>query len=262
MLSLSNKRFIFTVTTGRTGTGYLAHLLGIFRDTLTFHEPDPSYVSCMRQAQADRAVARTFLLETKLPVIARQAIRPIYIETSHLFCKGFLEPWLEIPALPVPDLVLLERNLRDISLSFLSLHDVPGRSENGLRFLLAPTDPTCLTGLEDWQSMTDYQLLYWYCLEIEERKKRYRAMILAREGRCLRTSIEQIQSIAGILAVRRELALRPLTVRGWLAYFRRRKSKINAKTIAKTTTNAKVEFDPHQLQDWEDEVRQRLVYSS
>ena len=258
MLSLSNKRFIFTVTTGRTGTGYLAHLLGIFRDTLTFHEPEPSYVSCMRQAQADRAVARSFLLETKLPVIARQAVRPIYIETSHLFCKGFLEPWLEIPALPVPDLVLLERNLRDISLSFLSLHDVPGRSEDGLRFLLAPTDPTCLTGLEDWQSMTDYQLLYWYCLEIEERKKRYRAMILARGGRCLRTSIEQIQSIAGILAVRRELALRPLTVRGWLAYFKRRKRKINAKTTAK----AEVEFEPQQLQDWEDEVRQRLVYSS
>ena len=100
--------------------------------------------------------------------------------------------------------------------------------------------------------------LYWYCLEIEERKKRYRAMILERGGRCLRTSIEQIQSIAGILAVRRELALRPLTVRGWLAYFKRRKRKINAKTTAK----AEVEFESQQLQDWEDEVRQRLVYSS
>ena len=258
MSSLAEKRFIFTVTTGRTGTGYLAHLLGIFRDTLTFHEPDPSYVSCMREAQADREVARSFLLETKLPVIARQAVRPIYIETSHLFCEGFLEPWLEIPELPVPDLILLERNLREIALSFLSLHDVPGRSEKGLRFLLAPWDPTCLTGLEDWQSLADYQLLYWYCLEIEERKKRYRAMILERGGRCLRTSIEQIQSIGGILAARKGLALRPLTVRGWLAYFKRRKSKINAKTASK----ADVVFDPQLLQDWEDEVRRRLIVKS
>jgi hypothetical protein len=253
--SLSEKRFIFTVTTGRTGTGYLAHLLGIFRDTLTFHEPDPSYVICLRQAQADREVARTFLLETKLPAISRQAVRPIYIETSHLFCKGFLEPWLEIPALPVPDLILLERNLREVSLSFLSLHDVPGRSENGLRFLLAPWDPTCLTCLEGWQSMTDYQLLYWYCLEIEERKKHYRAMILERGGRCLHTSIEQIQSISGILTIGKGLALRPLTVRGWLAYFRRRNSRINPKSASKE----EVEFDPQQLQDWEDEVKQRLV---
>ena len=105
------------MTTGRTGTGYLAHLLGIFRDTLTFHEPDPSYVSCMRQAQADREVARSFLLEIKLPAIARQAVRPIYIETSHLFCKGFLEPWLEIPELPVPDFNFGGKGTSETSLS-------------------------------------------------------------------------------------------------------------------------------------------------
>ena len=257
MLSLSNKRFIFTVTAGRTGTGYLAHLLGVFRDTLTFHEPDPSYVLCLRQAQADREVARSFLLDTKLPAISRMAVRTVYIETSHLFCKGFLEPWLEIPGLPVPNLILLDRDLREIALSFLNLRDVPGRSEDGLRFLLAPWDPTCMTHLKDWQNLTDYQLQYWYCLEIEERKKRYREMIMACGGKCFRTSIQQIQSVAGILAARKALDLRPLTVRGWLAYFRRRHSKINTKAASKDD----LKFDPQQLQDWEDEVRQRIDYT-
>ncbi len=250
-----DKRFIFTVTTGRTGTGYLANLLGIFPDTITYHEPAPAFSICLRQAQAEGGIARAFLLEQKIPAICRMSIRPIYIETTHLFCKGFLEPWLEMAELPAPDLILLERDLREVAASFLRLQTIPGKSPNGLKFLLAPWDKTCLTTVKDWEGLNDYQLCYWYCLEMEERKKLYRAMILKRGKKCYSTSIEQLQTLGGILNARRSLDLPALTMRGWLAYFKRRGNKINAKESSKT----EIVLDERDLDLWEDEVKDRLV---
>jgi hypothetical protein len=248
-----DKRFIFTVTTGRTGTGYLAHLLGIFKGTTTYHEPEPAFSAHLRAAQQDPRTARQFLLEEKIPAICRLSISPIYIETSHLFCKGFLEPWLQINQLPTPDLILLERDFREVSLSFLSLHTIPARSETGQKFMLAPSDPTCFTQVENWESLNDYQLIYWYCLEIEERKRRYRSTVEECGGKCLTTSIERLQTVTGILEARNRLNLPALTSRGWMAYFRRRGTRINQKQKAKS----EVEIDPQDLERWEKEVRQR-----
>jgi hypothetical protein len=250
-----DKRFIFTVTTGRTGTGYLANLLGIFQDTITYHEPSPSYAICLRQAQEDSEIAKSFLLNQKIPSICRLSIRPIYIETTHLFCKGFLEPWLEISELPAPDLILLERDLREVAVSYLRLQTIPGKATNGLKFLLAPWDKTCLTSVKDWESLNDYQLCYWYCLEMEERKKLYREMILKRGKKCYSTSIEKLQTVGGILDARKSLDLPALTIRGWLAYFKRRGNKINSKDSSKTD----IVLDDRDIDHWEGEVKDRLM---
>lgn len=250
-----DKRFIFTVTTGRTGTGFVANLLGIFKGTTTFHEPDPSFNLVLRAAQDNPQVARDFLVDLKIPAICRMSVSPVYIETSHLFCKGFLEPWLEISELPIPDLIFLDRDFRKISLSNLSLRSIPGKSETGLKFYLAPWDKSCFTRVTDWESLNDYQLCYWYCLEIEERKKLYSQLIQAKGGRTLFTSIEHLQTVNGILEAQKSLELQPLTVHGWLAYFKRRSVNINKKEHAKED----VAFDPHQLDQWEAEVRQRTT---
>jgi len=52
------KRLFFTVTTGRSGTLYLARVLDLFRGTRSLHEPKPTFSSAFRTVQTVPATAR------------------------------------------------------------------------------------------------------------------------------------------------------------------------------------------------------------
>jgi hypothetical protein len=88
---LDGIRLILTVTPGRSGTVYLCELLKSVPGIYSAHEPEPKFSDVMRAVQYDPAIARRFLLSQKLPAIRRYA-QSTYVETSHLACKGFIEP--------------------------------------------------------------------------------------------------------------------------------------------------------------------------
>lgn len=178
LAAIATKRLIFTVTAGRTGTTFLARLFELFPDITSLHEPEPEYVYFLRRVQHRPALARRFLVEYKLPFIAGTVPRR-YFEASHLFCKGFFEPLLELGV--VPGIVILRRHPRLIATSFLTRRTVPGRGKLGLKYLVHPSDPGVLP-LPDWTLRSDYQLSFWYALEIERRQHAY-AEQLARAGR-------------------------------------------------------------------------------
>jgi hypothetical protein len=249
------KRFIFTVTTGRTGTLFMTNLLPIFKGVTALHEPKPKFSLHTREIQTNPQLAKDFLINEKVPAILSTLKTPIYIEMSNFFCKGYLEPWLEISEFPIPDLILLNRDLRKISLSNVALSVIPARTEQGLQYMLAPFDPTCFTHLEGWESLSDYQLSFWYGLEIEERKKQYARIIQDKGGRVLSTSLDQIKTVKGILEAKDKLGFAPLSLHGWASYFKRRRERLNLKKNSK----AEVTYDSHQLDDWEAEVRQRMT---
>ena len=69
--SVGGKRLIFTVGTGRTGTGYVSHLLHGLAGICCLYEPDPQFYTVLRAVQSDPGVAERFLLEQKLPAIRR-----------------------------------------------------------------------------------------------------------------------------------------------------------------------------------------------
>ncbi len=175
--AVGRKTLVFTITAGRTGTAYLQHLLGIFPHTTSLHEPEPSYVPVLRRVQYDPALARQYLLEWKLPFIAAVST-PRYVETTHLFCKGFLEPALDLGLRP--RFVVLRRHPRAIAVSYLRRGSVPGRTKNGLKYLLRPGDPNTLP-LPGWTARGDYQLCFWYAVEMERRQAAYAAE-LSRRG--------------------------------------------------------------------------------
>ena len=146
-----------------------------------FHENNtPHFHDHMRASQEDANHAKAFWLEEKLPFIASLK-KPIYAETSHLFCKGFLEPLIEIGI--VPDLVLLSRDRRKIATSLFKLGTIPARQKKALQFYLTPRDPGVVTD-ENWESWTDYQLCYWYCMEIERRQDVYGKRVRELGGSC------------------------------------------------------------------------------
>jgi hypothetical protein len=177
LAAVSAKRLVFTATAGRTGTAYVTVLFKGLRDTHAEHEPEPNFVHVMRRAQEHAPIALDFLLRHKLPAIAA---RPgaAYVELSHLACKGFLEPMLALGLRP--SLLVLRRGPRSIAKSLLERATVPGRTSAGWLYLLQPGDPMTLP-LPGHATMTDYQLCFWYALEIERRQARY-AQLFARAG--------------------------------------------------------------------------------
>jgi len=167
-----DKRLIFTVSSGRCGTLYLTELLKAVPGVASFHEPGPDYSSYLRRVQMDPLVAYSFWQHMKIPAIAAHP-EAIYAETSHLFCKGFLEPALRMGLRPA--LVFLRRNPRQVAWSFFLRNAIPGRTTNGIQHLLDPRDLN-VTPMIGWEKASNYQLCFWYALEMERRYLHYAAM--------------------------------------------------------------------------------------
>lgn len=175
--AVRQKVLVFTVTAGRSGTAYLAQLLAVLPRTTALHEPAPHFAYFLRQVQHAPELARRYLLEYKLPSIAAIAT-PRYAEVSHLFGKGFLEPMLDLGI--VPRLVMLRRHPRLVAVSWLTKGAVPGRAKRGLKLHIHPGDPGVVP-FPNWWAATDYQLCFWYALEMERRQRVY-AQLLQRAG--------------------------------------------------------------------------------
>jgi hypothetical protein len=200
---VKRKQLIFTVTAGRTGTTYLTRLLALFPDTASTHEPSPSFVYYLRQAQRSPELARHFLLDYKLPFIVELA-ETRYVETGHLFCKGFFEPLLDLGI--VPRVVILRRHPRLIAASLLTRRTVPGRGKLGLKYLVHPGDPGVLP-LTAWTSRSDYQLCFWYALEMERRQRDYAERLARAGGTSVDVTPDELHDGARFLAVAESLGL-------------------------------------------------------
>ena len=206
---LKRKRFVFSVCTGRCGTGFLSKMLGYLSGVTAKHEPAPCFSNVMRRAQSDPEAAREFVLYEKAPRIA-ECRGDVYIETSHLVCKGFIEQFLELGLLP--DLLVIDRPHREVATSLLQLQTIPGRTDLGRRYLLHPNDPNVLQ-VAGPEELNDYQLCYWYCLEMQRRKGEY-AETLARKGaRVARINLDEVTSLSGIDRLTDALALP--RIRAW-----------------------------------------------
>ncbi len=176
---VSEKQLILSVTAGRSGTRYLHNLFSLLTDVQSQHEGEPDYKHVLRRVQTQPSAATRFLLDHKLPAVAACPFHT-FVETSHLFCKGFFEPLLNLGVRP--DLVLLRRPPRKIAWSMLERATVPARTALGNLYTVSPADPNTLP-LPGWELLSDYQLCFWYALEIERRQVRYRDLLLQIGGR-------------------------------------------------------------------------------
>jgi hypothetical protein len=183
-----DKQCVFTITAGRTGTNLLQKLFETFPDTLSLHEGNPNFVQVMRRTQQNPAMGAGFCAAYKIPFISGIP-QSRYVETSHLFCKGFVEPFIQQGV--IPDVILLRRPPREIALSNLKLDTIPARTGLGMMFLLSPDDPGVLP-FPQWQFSHDYQLCYWYSLEIERRQLKYAAMLRELGAKVVETSLSQL----------------------------------------------------------------------
>ena len=169
---LSSKRLCFTVTSGRSGTKLLARLLRDAAGVCAEHEPAPRFNYVFRSAVESPEAARWWLLTEKLPAIGRiVGSSDAYAELSHLTCKGFIEPLLDVGVRP--SFLMVSRNPRAVASSLFRIGAIPERTASGRLVLLGPGESLFLP-LPGWRQLTDYQLCYWYAREIEWRQAHYR----------------------------------------------------------------------------------------
>jgi hypothetical protein len=203
LAQIARKRLIFAITAGRTGSVFLAKLLELIPDCSAHHEPEPAFQRFLRRVQADPRIADEFLLKYKLPFIA-ELPEKVYIELSNVFGKGFLGPLIHLGV--VPDLVILRRAPRKIAVSYLERYTVPGRTKYGLEFLLHPGDPGVMP-LPGWRNMSDYQLCFWYVLEMERRQAHYTAVVRDLGGTVVEATAEEMNDPDRFIAMVKALGL-------------------------------------------------------
>lgn len=231
--SLDGKRLILTVTPGRSGTGYLSQLLGLLPGVFSAHEPSPNFRDVMRGVQYNPQLAQIFLLNQKLPAI-RHCTESVYVETSHLTCKGFIEPLLN--NFCVPDLIILRRDPFLVSNSLYYLDTIPARTPLGELFLLRPDDPGVVP-LEGWQQLPDWALCFWYCREIERRMDVYASQVRLRGGRVITTSIDELKTDGGISDLLRFMDADPGLINN-IDFLKQRAMKVNDKAADKRPKSA------------------------
>ena len=114
---------VFTVTSGRSGTRLLTTLLAEALGAPAFHEPEPRANFELRKTIENPAHGIDWLVHQKLPHIAEIAEKNQYIETSHLYCKGFIELFVEIGLRP--RFIILRRGASAVARSLYQLSCIP-----------------------------------------------------------------------------------------------------------------------------------------
>ena len=172
---LNDRINILCINAGRAGSTTLSRIWKHLPNVSSHHEPRPSFHRVLGKAKNDPNWAVDFQKYIKLPAMHKYD-SPVYVETSHLFCKGFFEPTLELGL--KPSFITLKRNNRSIAKSLLRLQTIPGKY-SGSKYYLSPDDNVFIS-LPDWEKYTDYQLCYWYTLEINKRQSHYGQILKSR----------------------------------------------------------------------------------
>jgi hypothetical protein len=128
----------------------------------------------------------------------------------------------------------------------MQLDTIPGRSERGLRWYLSPDDPSNMTQLIDWREMSDYQLCYWYCLEIEHRMDVYADFVTHEGGTYASCTAEQVSTWHGLYGLIEALDLPLPTGKGFLRLIKNKHKRINSQSKYKKSLGLDIRFQKEE----------------
>jgi len=171
--------YVFSATTGRSGSMTLANVLESLQDAVVFHEPDPIMHS-RHLSGRDRLASLDDLFWRRKRIEVHRAARGhrYYVETNHQFIKGFAEQaatWFG-ERLRV---VHLRRDPVSVASSFYRMSSIPGLPRRGSLWLLDPRSDENLIQLGevlfgDGDFGHDYYKCLWYWYETEARVRHFR----------------------------------------------------------------------------------------
>lgn len=181
-----SKDFVFTLTTGRSGTKYLASLLELNLPAAECHHeihgwdrfgvdtPDLSHMTLFN-SQGNVEKVQVFW-RSKLTRIASTQSR-FYVETSHLLMKGgLIENLAPLTDAGTVHLIALERDPYATIVSFRNRFDFLDMANRWLWYL-DPEYPRNLVASRDLVAHGLNGICLWYILEVRARAARYEALL-------------------------------------------------------------------------------------
>jgi hypothetical protein len=135
-------KYIFSINSGRSGSDYLTELLSKASNTTSVHEGFPIMNGMpMQKFNEGDASELHKLMPLKMKQIRRQIKNgaKIYCETNHSYIKGwgYIIPDQYIPQEEIA-VVILRRDIDQVTYSLLRAHDIPGMSESSRTWYLTP----------------------------------------------------------------------------------------------------------------------------
>ncbi|MCB9747047.1 MAG: hypothetical protein H6755_01400 [Candidatus Omnitrophica bacterium] len=161
------RRYIFSINTGRAGSEYLSTLLAATNECESCHEAYPNFASDMiRKVNILGNEATLDLQRIKINYLKNLDIKKtVYADTSHIFIKSWY--YAAVKDLENIMVIWLKRNKEEIIKSLIRLKAIPNKTVLGNNWYLRTDYPTNLLSAKS--NLSDYQLCDWYVSEIEAR---------------------------------------------------------------------------------------------
>ena len=209
--------FVFTLTTGRSGTLYLAELLAKnLPDAECYHEifgwdrfgvdtPDVSHMTLFNsQGNVEKVQAFWASKLTRVAATPRQ----FYVETSHLLMKaGLIENLAPLTAKGTVHLIALERDVLATMVSFRQRLDFLHKGNQWLWYL-DPDYPKNLVPSSDLVEAGINGVVLWYILEIRARAAHYEKRVAGIPNIVFhRFKLEELQAAEGASRLLRALGV-------------------------------------------------------
>jgi len=204
---MTDRQFIFTMTTGRSGTAFLASLLAEnLPDSECHHEfvgwgdfglktPDVSHMTLFN-SQGNVEKVQSFWRD-KLAIIQNGRSR-FYVETSHMLMKGgLIENIAPLTRAGHVHLIDLQRDIGATIRSLKARLDMFNRGNQWLWYL-DETYPRNLSGSEKFQKYGHSGLCLWYIIEVRLRAAYYTKIVAGNPNITVhRVKLEDLAAPAG-----------------------------------------------------------------
>lgn len=174
--SLVNRLF-FSINSGRSGSQYLAELIGSAKEVTSYHEPEPTmtgdYLRMVNeQSYADSINHRRLKSEAIKSVLSNLAQGEVYCETSHMFIKTFFDVVMD--TFPRVEVIVLRRELALVLKSFIELGYFSSANKVWQDWMTSPNAKTAaLPCLADDENLDQYDRCIAYLFDIEARAGRF-----------------------------------------------------------------------------------------
>jgi hypothetical protein len=193
---VADRHLIFSINSGRSGSKYLAQLLGTAAEVKSFHEAKPKMSGeylAMINAEPLHASRekRRIKAEAIAQMLRGMAPEQTYAETNHTFIKTFFDVVLE--EFRNVDVIVLRRALVHVLKSFIELGYFSSRNPLSLAWMSSPNAVTAaIRPIGSDSSLDQFDLCIAYLLDIEARALRFKA-----ENPSVRTHDVRIERLNG-----------------------------------------------------------------
>jgi tetratricopeptide (TPR) repeat protein len=174
----ANNRLIFSINPGRSGSNYLAELLGTAEEVISHHEAEPTitgkYIQAINKNNYEQSFSERWIkVEEIKKSLDNLSPGQVYVDTSHVFIKTFFDVVTEGFKDNV-EIIILRRNLVSVLKSFIELGYFSQKNLVWPDWMSSPNAKTAaIKCIGKDEELDQYDLCIAYLIDMEARALRF-----------------------------------------------------------------------------------------